>query len=159
MSSGSQVDYESGVFRWLLIGGLVLLLLVGVAICGVASLFLGGRAPVARDVSEEEKEAQVVMRNFIADVKAGNAKAAYAKTSKRFQAQKPPGDFQNQVGELAWIAGYKEKSLGVSPMHDKNFGGLMTLTGPENAEAKAEIEVVKENNVWKVDVFHAEKSD
>lgn len=161
MSSESHVDYESGVFRWILIGGLVLMLIVGIAVCGFVAMFLArSSAPAGPNVAAEEKEAQAAIRKFMDDIKAGNAQAAYAKTSKRFQAQKSAAVFGNEVGQLGWLSGYKEKSLGTATMGENDrFGGQMVFTNAESESAKAEVDVVKENNVWKVDLFHAERTE
>lgn len=161
MASESHVDYESGVFRWILIGGLVLMLIVGIAVCGFFALFLArSSAPAGPSVAAEEKDAQAAIRKFMDDVKAGNADAAYAKTSKRFQAQKTAAVFGNEVGQLGWLASYKEKSLGTSTLGEKDrFGGQMVFTSTEGDTATAGVDVVKENNVWKVDLFHAERNE
>jgi hypothetical protein len=167
MSTQQKVDTESGFFRFIIVGGMVLVVLVLFAICAsvgyvVLRGFSSGSAGPAQEAAAE-KDAQVVAQAFLADVRSGNAQAAYQKTSKRYRSMEPMGSFQGQVNQNNWLQSYKDKSQKMTTLakdvHGRpiTFAAVVNLSGEEGDVVGIHIDVVKEGDAWKVDNWHVNR--
>jgi hypothetical protein len=167
MSTQPKVDTESSFFRFIIVGGLVIGVLVLFAIClGVSMLVMGrfssGTGGPEQDAAQE-KEAQAVAQAFLADLRAGNAQAAYQKTSKRYRSLQPMGEFQAQFQQHNWLQSSKDKNQKTTSLHRDVSGRpsacstLITVAEGEGDTAAIHIDTAREGDAWKVDDWHADR--
>ena len=167
MSTEPKVDTESGFFRFIIVGGLVIAVLVLFAICAGISIFImrgfsSGSGGPAQDAAQE-KEAQTIAQAFLADLRAGNAQAAYQKTSKRYRSLQPMGEFQAQFNQHNWLQPYKDKSQKTTILardvagRPNAYSTVITVVEGEGDSAVVHIDVSREGDAWKVDNWNVDR--
>jgi hypothetical protein len=145
-------------FRLAIVGGLVLAVVVVVGVCAGVGLLLANAFNFGRNPTAQQATQQVAVQEFaqafVAEIRNGNAKEAYARTSKNYRSKIAPEVFRDNVAQ--WSEGlkpFRQQSLVVGPIpQGKLFAGKAVLIDQEsNAKVVFEMEFVQENGEWKVE--------